>query len=95
MVEQLKGVMRSGDVVQARIPADVPMQFYMWYYGLPESSSAQGADHPNRFFIVDTRSYALTDMTHEPVAVVAEYGKSVLYRSLAPDPGNVAATERR
>lgn len=95
MVEQLKRVMRSGDVVQARIPADVPMQFYMWYYGLPESSSAQGADHPNRFFIVDTRSYALTDMTHEPVAVVAEYGKSVLYRSLAPDPGNVAATERR
>jgi uncharacterized membrane protein len=83
IVKELKSVMNQGDVVHVNMPIDWQTYFYMWYYGVPDRAKPE-AIPSTEYFIVDRRSYAVTDLTHGPVAVVAQYGDTTLYRSLDP-----------
>jgi len=92
IVQDLKAVMRPGDVVHVKIPIDWSTYFYMWYFSLPHVIGMD-AQPRNEFFIVEKRSYSITDLTHRPVTLVAERGGGLLYRLAAvtcdaSDPAN-------
>jgi len=82
IVQELKSVMRQGDIVHVQLPVDWPTYYYMWYYHVPDQVTASTTH--NEFFVVEKRSYSIANLTHEPVVLVAESGDAALYRLDAP-----------
>jgi len=83
IVQELKSVMKKGDVVHVKLPIDWSTYFYIWYYDVPDKERT--ADQPpSEFFVVEKRSYSITDLTAAPVVLIAEYGDGALYRLDTP-----------
>jgi hypothetical protein len=79
LARDLRSVMNVGDIVHAKIPTDVPLYFYMWYYDVPDQTRID-ARHRNEFFVVEKRTHSIADLTDAPVTVIAEYPGATLYR---------------
>lgn len=80
MVDVLSGEMDVADRLVAMIPADAPMQFYLWYRRVPRlRKPAQGTMVRREFFVVKPSSYSLSDMTKGDVRRLLKIGDAELY----------------
>jgi hypothetical protein len=79
MVMKLKPLMNPGDSLHVGIPADWPVFFYMWYYGVPQQTASVNHEHVTEFFILQKN---LGTMPREPLLMLFDYKNAALYRKL-------------
>jgi len=78
----LTPILTSSDTVEARVPADWPTDFYLWYYGAPSHYAEQGPKVGTTFLVVKKSRYSVEDMTDGPVIELLDIGDMALYRAI-------------
>lgn len=79
VVMKLKPLMNPGDSLHVGIPADWPVCFYMWYYGVPQHKASVNHEQVTEFFIVQKN---LDNIPREPLLLLFDYKNASLYRKL-------------
>jgi hypothetical protein len=79
VVMKLKALMNPGDSLHVGTPADGPVFFYMWYYGVPQRTASVKHGQVTEFFIVQKN---LGNMPREPLLMLLDYKNAALYRRL-------------
>jgi hypothetical protein len=75
----------SDDIIYVARPADWPMRFYLWYYGLPRTKGAAKDGGTKEFFVVKKSRYTISDLTEKPVIKLLDFGDAALYQLLRPE----------
>ena len=82
VVKYLKPVVGGNYSVHATTPANAPIDFYLWYYGVPKELRLADSNGETQFFVVQTSQYSIDDLTDETVLTVLEFDDAALYRTL-------------
>jgi len=80
MAKYLRPLLGSNDLVHFKRPADEPMRFYLWYYGVPTKKGAAIPGAREEFFIVKKSRYTIEDLTEKPVIKLLDFGDTALYQ---------------
>jgi hypothetical protein len=78
----LKTIMTGKDEVQAKIPADWPMNFYLWYYHVPEYNPKKNSPIERIFYVVQKSQYSIEDLTDGPVIKLLEFDDMAVYQAV-------------
>jgi hypothetical protein len=70
------------DTFRFKEPADAPMLFSLWYYGVAEACAEPGSDAGKVFYVVKKSRYAIGDLTEEPVRRILHFGDAAVYEGL-------------
>jgi hypothetical protein len=84
IVRYLKPLMKDGDKVQASIPADYPLYFYLWYYDLRDFRGEADPDE-TEFFVVQKSNYTFEKEINEPVVKLVAVADAAVYRNVPDD----------
>ncbi len=79
IVDLLSREMEQGDGLVVTCPADLPVQFYMWYKGVPKSSRFPRTTTIRDFFIVKKSDYSIIALTDKPARKWMELEDAVVY----------------
>lgn len=80
----LKPLMKEGDKVQASIPADYPLYFYLWYYDLRDFRGEADPDE-TEFFVVQKSNYTFEKEVVEPVVKLVSVADAAVYQNIPHD----------
>ena len=81
----LKPLLEDGDKVHARVPADYPTYFYLWYYGASDfMADEDDSDDRTKFVVVQKSNYLRENMVAEPVVKLIDLADAAVFQS-APD----------
>lgn len=77
----LKAIITAQDKIRVRTPANYPLYYYFWYYGVPEQRAGKRSAKSKEFFIVEKSQYSLKDMTNKPVITLLDTDTMAIYRT--------------
>jgi hypothetical protein len=83
IVGSMAPLLAPGDKVQVRLPADMPLYYYMRRHGVPRANrrpaefASKAADS---FFVVKKSAYSIRDLTSEKVVLILDLGDAAVYR---------------
>jgi hypothetical protein len=76
----LKPFATNKDVLTVAVPANSPMDYYLWLYDIPAMDN--NIPNPNNiYFVVKKSVYSITDLTDKPVIELLDFGDAVLYKA--------------
>jgi hypothetical protein len=79
VVSVLAREMEPGDDVVVDIPADAPVEYYLWQKGIPRTHGGDDVANAKKFFIVKKSWYTLSRLTTLNARKVLELGDAQLY----------------
>ncbi len=82
VAKYLKPIMTSNDVVHAQLSARWPLDFYLWYYNVPEHDEKDNPETRKIYFVIQKSEYSIEDMTDNPTIVLLDFGDMVLYQAV-------------
>lgn len=82
VVQYLKPILKDGDSIHVTNTANVPIEFYLWYYGLPERDFSTRLETGRNFYVVKKSHYSIEDMTDKPVVLLLDFGNMALYERI-------------
>lgn len=82
VVKYLKPIIKEGDSIHVTNTANVPIEFYLWYYGLPERDFSTRLETGRNFYVVKKSHYSIQDMTNKPVMLLLDFGNMSLYERI-------------
>jgi hypothetical protein len=82
VAQYLKPILQEGDYVHVTNTANVPLEFYFWYYGLPERDFTKRSETGRRFYVVKKSHYSIEDMTDKPVILHLDIDNMALYERI-------------
>ncbi len=85
VVKYLKPVVGGNYSVHATTPANAPIDFCLWYYGVPEELRLADSNGETQCFVVQTSQYSIDDLTDETVLTVLEFDDAAPYRTLSAE----------
>jgi len=77
----LKPTLTKGDAVIARVPADSPTYFYLWYYDAPMVVD-QRDQAQREFFVVQKSEYSIDSLTQKAVRLIFDFNDAAIYQNL-------------
>lgn len=81
VVKYLEPTITCNDTFRAKVPADAPIQFYLWYYDVADDCTEPRSGAKREFFIVKKSAYAIGDLTDGPVEKVMDFGDAAVYEA--------------
>jgi hypothetical protein len=79
VAQYLTPILNTNDHIKISRSANVSVEFYLWYYGLPRYKGVSG--EPGRtFFVVKKSRYSIGDLTNQPVTMLLDFGDMSLYQ---------------
>jgi hypothetical protein len=82
VVEYLKPIFKEGDSIHVTNTANVPIEYYLWYYGMPERDFSTMLETGTRFYVVKKSHYSIEDMTDKPVRLLLDFENMALYERI-------------
>lgn len=81
VAQYLTPILNTNDHVKVSRSANVSVEFYLWYYGLPRYKGVSG-ELGRTFFVVKKSRYSIRDITDQPVTLLLDFGDMSLYQSV-------------
>lgn len=82
----LKPIMTNNDTIYVRNPANWPMYFCLWYYGVPYKVARRNAENKSvlgrEFFVVKKNNYTIDEMTDKSVVKLFNFENLAIYQSV-------------
>jgi hypothetical protein len=93
VAKKLSSVWNKDDKIHVKSPADWPLYFYLWYFGIPGNEKATDHDTRTEFYIINQNRHTITEMTAKPVVKLFDIDNAAIYRVLQPDEQGDADTQ--
>ena len=85
VAKYLKPIMKSHDIVHAQLGAKWPLDFYLWYYNVPEHDEKDNPESRKNYYVIQKSSQSIEEITDQSAILLLDFGDMLLYEVVDND----------